>query len=217
LIPSVIEIIFQSMTMIATTNLADHLRRLLEAVDTCVMAGRPRLLAGPMALLVWIRTWRMRRERAMMLEQFKALLEQFLVLLEDFRAGKLSGRDAPPVLEAPEQAEAKPRVTSARPRQIAPVRQPTAETPLRVGRRSGPDLDAQASQTSIRDAAFSLSALRQACPRAWSGGRDPRSGRVRCIRRLRRPPDSIGYARSLFLNGGWGAGDNCVHIVAKQQ
>jgi hypothetical protein len=85
------------MIMTAATNLADHLRCLLEAVkDACGMAGRPRLLAGPIALLVWIRTWRMRRERAMMLEQFKALLEQFLVLLEDFRAGKLSEPNAPP-------------------------------------------------------------------------------------------------------------------------
>jgi hypothetical protein len=75
----------------AHPDLADHLRRLLEVVgEACAAEGRRGWLAGPLALLLWIRTWRERREAAMVLEQFKALTEAFLVLLEDFRAGKLA-------------------------------------------------------------------------------------------------------------------------------
>jgi hypothetical protein len=78
-------------------SLADHCRRLLAAVkDACAPERRPGLLAGPIALLHWIRTRRMLREAVAALEHFKALMEQLLVLLEDFRAGKLNGPDAPP-------------------------------------------------------------------------------------------------------------------------
>ena len=80
----------------ALPDLACHLRRLLEAVkDACGVEGRRGWLAAPMALLMWIRTRRARKEAAMALEQFKALMEQLLVLLEDFRAGKLNAPATP--------------------------------------------------------------------------------------------------------------------------
>jgi hypothetical protein len=76
--------------MTAATTLADHLRRLLEAVKGEVRAeGWRGLLAGPMALLMWMRTRRMRKEIEVAAKHFAAMMEQLLVLLEDYRAGKL--------------------------------------------------------------------------------------------------------------------------------
>ncbi len=57
------------------------------------MEGRRGWLAGPMALLGWIRARRERREREAALEQFGALVEAFVMLLEDFRAGRLPMQD----------------------------------------------------------------------------------------------------------------------------
>jgi hypothetical protein len=92
----------------ALPDLACHLRRLLEAVkEACGMEGRRGWLTWPVALLMWIRTRRMRNEAAAALEQFKTLVEQFLALLEDFRAGKLTAPATPEVRESPRSSAAK--------------------------------------------------------------------------------------------------------------
>jgi hypothetical protein len=98
------------MQTTAVASLTDHFRRFLEAVqEACGLPGTRRLLAAPMALLLWIRTRRMRKEAAAaMAEAFRALMEQFAVLLEDFRAGKLPASAAPEVSEAEQVAEVKP-------------------------------------------------------------------------------------------------------------
>jgi hypothetical protein len=84
-------------------DLAYHLRRLIEAVKgACAEERRWGWLAGPVALLTWIRTRRMRREREAALEQFKGMLEGLLGLLEDFRAGRLPTQTTPEVHEAGE-------------------------------------------------------------------------------------------------------------------
>jgi hypothetical protein len=148
--------------MTASTKLADHLRRLLQAVKgACGLDGcRLGLLAGPMALLVWIRTRLMRKEIEAAAKHFATLVEQLLVLLEDYRAGKLTAQNAPPLHEEREAALAEHRLTLARPRQTASTRQPVADTrpprfsaasaaaipdpeaaspsPLRLGEREGP-------------------------------------------------------------------------------
>ena len=82
-------------------DLAYHLRRLLEVVKgACAEEGRWGWLAGPVALLTWIRTRRERREAAMAMEAVKGLLEGLLVLLEDFRAGRLPTQTTPEAGEA---------------------------------------------------------------------------------------------------------------------
>ena len=53
------------------------------------MEGRWGWLAGPMALLTWVRTRRERREAAEAMQAFQGLVEAFLTMLEDFRAGRL--------------------------------------------------------------------------------------------------------------------------------
>ena len=74
----------------AHPDLASHLRRLLEAVkEACAVEGRWGWLAGPMALLTWVRTRRERREAAEAMQAFQGLVEAFLTMLEDFRAGRL--------------------------------------------------------------------------------------------------------------------------------
>jgi hypothetical protein len=79
------------MQTTAVASLTDHFHRFLKAVqEACGLHTGRGLLAAPMALLLWIRTRRMRKEAAAaMAEAFQALIQQFAVLLEDFRAGKL--------------------------------------------------------------------------------------------------------------------------------
>jgi hypothetical protein len=100
-------------------DLAYHLRRLLEVVKgACAEEGRWGWLAGPVALLTWIRTRRERREAAMAMEAVKGLVEALLGLLEDFRAGKLPTQTTPdpPPQPSPswgEGVEAEPQVHEA--------------------------------------------------------------------------------------------------------
>jgi hypothetical protein len=83
-----------------------------------------------MALLLWFRTRRMRKEAAAaMAEAFRALMEQFAALLEDFRAGKLTAPTMPEVQDTPPQrAEANPRAASPRAWRRAPARRLNSET-----------------------------------------------------------------------------------------
>ena len=96
------------MTNPAHPDMAWHLRRLLETVKeaACGLEGRWRWLAGPMALLTWMRTRRERREAAEAMAAVQGLLQGFLTLLEDFRAGRLNADDAP-------QEDAAPNVVDA--------------------------------------------------------------------------------------------------------
>ena len=122
----------------AVASLTDHFHRFLDAVkEACGLPTHRGLLAAPMALLLWFRTRRMRKEAAAaMAEAFQALIGQLVVLLEDFRAGKLPPPNAPEVGEARQAAEVKPRDSQA----------PTAEdaagrnepSPLRFAEREGP-------------------------------------------------------------------------------
>ena len=89
----------------ALPDLAQSLRRLLEGVkEACGVEGRWGWLAGPMALLTWLRTRRERREAALAMAAFQGLVEQLLSMLEDFRAGRLAA-EAKPEGVAPELAE----------------------------------------------------------------------------------------------------------------
>lgn len=89
----------------ALPDLAQSLRRLLEGVkEACCVEGRWGWLAGPMALLTWLRTRRERREAALAMAAFQGLVEQLLSMLEDFRAGRLAA-EAKPEGVAPELAE----------------------------------------------------------------------------------------------------------------
>jgi hypothetical protein len=95
----------------------------------------------------------MRREAAAALEQFKTLMEQFLVLLEDFRAGKLSGPDAPAA------------------QQIIPAARMTDLSASGLGRRVDPrvepedgDDDKELMQQSVED----IVPLRSSAPSAAS-------------------------------------------------
>jgi hypothetical protein len=100
----------------AVASLTDRFRRLLEAVKGSFGLERRRgLLAGPMTLLLWLRTRWMRREIEAAATQFVRLMEQFLALLEDYRAGKLPAPPTPEVGEAREAAEAKPGRTEPSP------------------------------------------------------------------------------------------------------
>ena len=88
------------------TDMAWHLRRLLEAVkEACGQNGRWKWLTGPLALLTWMRTRRERREVAEAMQAVQGLLEAFLGLLEDFRAGRLAAENTVQVDEEPEEVE----------------------------------------------------------------------------------------------------------------
>jgi hypothetical protein len=204
-------------------NLADHLRRLLEAVqDACGMGRRRGLLAGPMALLMWICTRRMRKEIEAAAKQFAAMMERLLVLLEDFRAGKLTAPNAPEALTpSPLEGRLAPapgvdpgvdpggwgggycaaegQASLPRPRQTAPVQRPQVQTETGAAK-------APASQTP------SLSLLRY----AEREGPAEREGEVHPHRhpliggRQIRP----GLLQSLFLNGASSERENCVYCVA---
>jgi len=181
-------------------TLSDHLHRLLEAVkDACGVEGRRGLFAGPMALLVWLQTRRMRKEAAAMAEQFKLLLERFVVLWDNVLAGKPGEPVAPPApvppervhfaAEPPSTAERvmpKPRRTSARPRQIAPTPPPSAAIAPRC-------FSAPAAVTIL------------------SHGSRPET--QPSFPHDRRPPASTAHAGSRFLNGTEASGDNCAHFV----
>jgi hypothetical protein len=102
-------------------NLADPFRRLLEAVKEALRAdGRRGWLAGPLALLMWISTRRMRKEIEAAAKQFVAMLEQLVVLLDDFRAGRLTAPAPAPPDAAWERATAKPHAFVPPSRRTAP-------------------------------------------------------------------------------------------------
>ena len=78
-------------------NLADRFRSLLEEVKGALGERRRGLLGGPLALLMWIRTRRERKEAEAALEQVKALLQAFVALLEELQAGKAADAPTPEV------------------------------------------------------------------------------------------------------------------------
>ena len=113
----------------AHPDLASHLRRLLEAVkEACAVEGRWGWLAGPMALLTWVRTRRERREAAEAMQAFQGLVEAFLTMLEDFRAGRL-----PECARLEADAEG-----GVRSRLLTPHPSPPRRVPLRCA-QWGPD------------------------------------------------------------------------------
>jgi len=72
------------------TTLTGQLRCLIDAVrESCGLHGPRGLFALPMALWMWVRSRRMRREIEAAARQFAALAETLVALLEDFRAGRL--------------------------------------------------------------------------------------------------------------------------------
>ena len=72
------------------TTLTGQLRCLIDAVrESCGLHGPRGLFALPMALWMWVRSRRMRREIEAAARQFVALAETLVALLEDFRAGRL--------------------------------------------------------------------------------------------------------------------------------
>lgn len=65
------------MNTSAAHSLADHARRLLETVrGTYARDARRALFAGPMALLMWIRTRRMRKETEAAAKLFAEMMQQ---------------------------------------------------------------------------------------------------------------------------------------------
>src|SRR5215472_1274490 len=72
------------------TTLTGQLRCLIDAVrESCGLHGPRGLFALPVALWMWVRSRRMRREIEATARQFVALAETVVALLEDFRAGRL--------------------------------------------------------------------------------------------------------------------------------
>jgi hypothetical protein len=199
-------------------DLADRFRCLLNAVTGALCSERRwwGWLGGPMALLVWMRTRRMRREAAAMLEQFKALIERLLALLEEHRAGKLTAANAPQVsevLEAEEEKRASP---------VAAIHhrggRGKALRPCRAAAPCGPDPDRLAVEVP------------SAHPTPIGASADPSKNRDFCSpeRSIPAPAQaggglfaemtgvwiaSVGYARSLFLNGVERCGKHCAHFV----
>jgi hypothetical protein len=98
----------------ALPDLAHCLGRLLETVkEACGVEVRRGWLAGPMALLIWVRTRRERKERAAALEAFKALLEEFLAVLKEVAAGTIPAEPEPEVAqEQPTDGVAAMRVST---------------------------------------------------------------------------------------------------------
>jgi hypothetical protein len=86
------------MDVSVSTSLVDRFRSLLEAVkEGCARERQWGLLAGPMALVAWIRTRRERKEAAAVMEQVKTLLEEFVALLAEVAAAEANageGADA---------------------------------------------------------------------------------------------------------------------------
>jgi hypothetical protein len=81
--------VIEILTPPPSPTLTDYLRHLLEVVkEACGKEGRRGLLAGPMALLMWIRTRRMRKEAAEMMEQVKGCSKSSL------RCWRRSGRES---------------------------------------------------------------------------------------------------------------------------
>ena len=104
----------------AATSLIDHLRRLLQVVeDACGGSGRGGVLRWSMALVMWVRGRRSRKEAADIVEGLKTLLEQLIVALEEVQA-----RAAP---EAPEMCYPAPQ---------PPAGLPTSEEGLEAVRRA---------------------------------------------------------------------------------
>jgi hypothetical protein len=132
------------MQTTAVASLTDHFHRFLEAVqEACGLHAGRGLLTAPMALLLWIRTRRVRKEAAAaMAEAFQALMQQFTVLLEDFRAGKLTAPNATPSPLVGEGRGGGCRTSAPR---AAPPRQrevywPTRSLPKGGRARAGPRL-----------------------------------------------------------------------------
>jgi hypothetical protein len=91
------------MDATVSPSLADRFRSLLEAVkEGCAREKQWGLLAGPMALVTWIRTRRERKEAAAVMEQVKTLLEEFVALLKEVAAAEAGEPDAPAGNEAGE-------------------------------------------------------------------------------------------------------------------
>jgi hypothetical protein len=86
------------------TTLTGQLRCLIDAVrESCGLRGPRGLFALPVALWMWVRSRRMRREIEAAARQFVALAETLVALLEDFRAGRLPPLP-PPRREAGQRA-----------------------------------------------------------------------------------------------------------------
>jgi len=142
-------------------DLAYHLRRLIETVKgACAEEGRWGWLAGPVALLTWIRTRRERREAAMAMEAVKGLLEGLLGLLEDFRAGRL------PTQTTPEEHEAGEAVNGADGAVAYPSPQPSPARGERLSWVSSVNfpLDCFADATDASRLALSRRRLRRLRP-----------------------------------------------------
>ena len=86
------------MDATVSPSLTDRFRSLLEAVkEGCAREKQWGLLAGPMALVAWIRTRRERKEAVAVMEQVKTLLEEFVALLAEVAAAEANageGADA---------------------------------------------------------------------------------------------------------------------------
>lgn len=185
----------------------------------------PGLLAGPMALLAWIRTRRSRKEAAAMLQQFKALLGQLVVLLEEVRAGKSSEPNSPQCAKSgkrrrrprrgqADSAGAWDRGTTA---ETAPLRfcAPAAATIPDRGERRETQRPCQAPDGAMI-AELPPSRGRRARPvrepglcRRAANTAHPLASRVPSVRFAAQPPhsgagkvaspNSIGYAGALFF------------------
>jgi len=145
-----------------TPDLAGTFRHLLQVVTDALGAERRRgLLAGPLALLMWMRTRRMRKEREEALAQFRVLIEEFLALLEDFRAGKLA-----PATAEPDTPPGRPPAQAA----ATPRRGGATQRPRRAGRGGHADLQAQhfvAAQQWLPGFAGMLDGWQPAADRRW--------------------------------------------------
>ena len=202
----------------AAASLTDQFRHLLVAVKGAFgLEGRRGLLAGPLALLVWFRTRRMRREAEAAAKQFVALIEQLVVLLEQFRAGKLPPPPTPEVGEAREAAEAKPGRTKPFPLRFAEREGPAKrEGEVYSPRRTLPEAGEPVPNCGLRRRSATSASRRSApvCapPRPAPSSRDGVTPRV-LAPRARPPPDGLIFVAN-SLKGLEQRRETCAYFVA---
>jgi len=194
------------MSIAATNSLTDKFRCLLEAVTgACEREKRWGLLAGPMALLMWFRTRRERKEAAAAMEQIKGLLTEFVALLEEAKARKADAAAAP-AEEAPHPPASVPIFASenGRPSRARPSPQ------SRDGKQT----------VRIRDIAHAAPQTAASSATASEAQRRSAPMRISALVHARRYWRLLPRAEVLFaafLKRDLGAWRYCVHFVTKSK
>ena len=186
-------------------NLADRFRSLLEGLMGALDRERRGWFGGPLALLMWIRTRRERKEAEAALEQVKAMLGQFVVLLQELQAASPVGPTTPEaeaaalVPEAPQSAlPRRPGPAIAHLRCSAPSAVGSFNRGERGGAQSEGEIPASQPSPATVGAGVAVAAVGQAA----------RPGLRRAASRLRTDAELWLAPRARPPPGGVVAGDN---------